>query len=57
MLLTTDQIAEVYDVHRDTIYRWRKAGMPFKKLGTRTFRYDLEEVKTWRAEQRNKNKE
>lgn len=51
-LLTTEQLAEHLQVDKKTLFYWRKQGMPFKAIGTRTFRYDLKEVMEW-AEKRN----
>lgn len=37
-------------VSKSTLYRWRKEGMPHKKLGHKTVRYDLEQVMEWLKE-------
>lgn len=49
-LLTTKQLADALQICEVTLWRWRKRGMPFKKIGSKVYRYDLEEVKKWSAE-------
>lgn len=46
MLETATDLAKYFHLHRNTISRLKKLGMPYKKLGG-TFRYDLDEVEEW----------
>jgi excisionase family DNA binding protein len=46
--LTTKQLAEKLQVSTETIYRWRKIGMPHARISERTIRYDLDKVLEWR---------
>lgn len=53
-LLTTNELCKILQVRRETIHRWRKAGLPYKKpVGA--IRYDVEEVKAWLG-QHNQNR-
>ena len=45
-LLTTIELSQVLNVSRQSIYKWRKDGMPFYKIG-KAVRFDLEEIKEW----------
>lgn len=45
-LITTDELSEFLQVTNQTIYRWRKEGLPFKQIG-RSIRFNLEEVLEW----------
>ena len=45
-LLTTIELAEVLNVSRQTIFNWRKEGMPFYKIN-KAVRFDLVEIKEW----------
>lgn len=45
-LLTTIELAEVLNISRQTIFRWRKEGMPFYKI-SKSVRFDLEEIREW----------
>ena len=44
--LTVDDVAEMLQVARSTIYNLKKQGMPFIKLG-KNIRFDQEEVIHW----------
>lgn len=46
-LITAKQLQEKLNVSRSTVYRWRKEGMPHKKIGHKTIRYDLDKVMEW----------
>jgi len=46
-LLTEAELATELRVERVTLWRWRKAGMPYLALGSRTVRYSLPEVLYW----------
>lgn len=48
-LITTKTLSELLSVTEVTIWRWRKEGMPFKKLGSRV-RFDYDEVIAWLEE-------
>lgn len=45
-LLTTIELSQVLNVSRQSIYKWRKEGMPFYKIGT-AVRFDLDEIREW----------
>lgn len=45
-LLTIQQLADALQVSHMTIFRWRKKGMPFKKIGA-TIRFNYDEVLNW----------
>lgn len=49
-LLNTREIAEYLNVSETTIVRWRRSGLPYKKIGYNTCRYDISEVKKWMNE-------
>ena len=44
--LTVEDVAEMLQVARSTIYNLKKQGMPFIKLG-KNIRFDQEEVINW----------
>ena len=44
--LTIEQVAEMLQVTRTTIYNLKKQGLPFFKLG-KNIRFDREEVIDW----------
>lgn len=44
--LTVEQVAELLQVTRTTIYNLKKQGLPFFKLG-KNIRFDREEVIDW----------
>lgn len=44
--LTVEQVAEMLQVTRTTIYNLKKQGLPFLKLG-KNIRFDQEEVVHW----------
>lgn len=46
-LFTTKELATYFNVTEMTIYRWRKQGMPFKKLGYNMYRYSMHAVNAW----------
>lgn len=48
-LFTTKQIAEKLKVSEVTIWRWRKEGLPYKKLGT-SIRFSEHELMAWLKE-------
>lgn len=45
-LLTTKELQEILKVDRTTIWRMRKKGMPYEKIGG-SIRFDLDKVKEW----------
>lgn len=51
-LYTTAEIAAILKVSIKTISRWRDQGLPFKRYGAKTFRYELAKVNEW-LEKRN----
>ncbi|HPO05027.1 MAG TPA: helix-turn-helix domain-containing protein [Bacillota bacterium] len=44
--LTIEDVSEMLQVTRTTIYNFKKRGMPFIKLG-KTIRFDQDEVIDW----------
>lgn len=44
--LTIEDVAEMLQVTRGTIYNFKKKGLPFIKIG-KTLRFDQEEVIDW----------
>jgi excisionase family DNA binding protein len=46
-LKTTEEIAEILKVSTQTIWRWRVKGMPYIKINSRTFRYNLDDIMEW----------
>lgn len=44
--ITEKELIEKLKVSRSTIVRWRKKGLPFKKIN-KLIRYDESEVKKW----------
>jgi len=45
-LLTTEELTEILQVSRQTLFTWRNEGLPFMKIN-RAVRFDLEQVKKW----------
>ncbi|HYF75446.1 MAG TPA: helix-turn-helix domain-containing protein [Candidatus Nitrosocosmicus sp.] len=45
-LRTTEEICKILKVRRETLFKWRKYGLPFKRI-MGVIRYDLEEVAAW----------
>jgi excisionase family DNA binding protein len=46
-LLTTKELADRLKVAEITINRWRKKGLPFKKINGYSVRFELSEVLEW----------
>lgn len=46
-LKTADEIAAILNTSRRMIYYYKRLGMPVKKFGPRTFRFDADEVMRW----------
>ena len=46
-LVSRKEIEEFLGVSRVTVFRLMKEGMPRHKLGYRTIRFDIEEVREW----------
>jgi excisionase family DNA binding protein len=46
-MLTPKELMEQLKISDSTLYRLRKEGLPYKKVGYRTIRYDLVEVMEW----------
>jgi predicted DNA-binding transcriptional regulator AlpA len=55
-LLTTNDICEKYGVHKNTVDKWRKRGMPFLYINKRVVRYDISEIENWIKENTQKLK-
>jgi excisionase family DNA binding protein len=56
-LLTMKELTDLLKVHRATVHRWRnERGLPCKRIGPGSVRYDLEEVKAWMESQDDLNK-
>jgi len=45
-MLTREEIAHEFNVHVNTIDKWRKLGMPVIQVG-RYIRFEVEDVKAW----------
>lgn len=45
-LLTIKEMSKKLKVSRQTIYEWRKKGMPYKTIGA-VIRFDINEVADW----------
>lgn len=52
-MLTTKELAQELKVAPTTIAKWRKIGLPYKRIGEKLIRYDMTEVKQW-IDERNK---
>lgn len=52
-LLTTEQLAQHLQVTTQTIYNFKKQGMPSIKIGAAN-RYDVDDVLRWMKEQQEK---
>ena len=52
ILLTTDQLAEYLQVTNQSIYNYKKQGMPYVKVGS-NYRYEVEKVLNWMKEKEN----
>lgn len=46
-LVTIKQLEELLQVSRQTIYDWRKEGMPYIQINGRSVRFDYDEVIEW----------
>lgn len=47
MLLTEKELSAKLRVSRDTLINYRKMGMPFLRIGSRTIRYEWDKVYQW----------
>ena len=52
--LSINQVSEMFCVSRQTIYKWRKRGMPYIVIGG-TVRFSYEEIMNWVNDQNNSN--
>lgn len=49
---TSIELAERWGVTKQTVAKWvKERGLPCKKLGTKTFRYDKDSVHQWESVQ------
>ena len=46
-MLTSGQVAELYNITGRTLGRWRKMGMPYHKFGVKAYRYERDVVLEW----------
>jgi len=46
-LITTEELAKRLKIHRMTIFRWLKLGVPRVEIGPRQRRFDYQEVLNW----------
>lgn len=44
--LTTTEVCEKLNIHRNTLKRWRDQGLPYHKVN-RSIRFDMDEVSDW----------
>lgn len=49
-LLTAKELEKELQVTRQTLYRYRKAGMPCIEMGPRFIRFELDKVLEWLKE-------
>lgn len=47
VLLTQQELSKELKVEVSTLWKLRKMGMPYIRLGQRLIRYDFEEVEKW----------
>lgn len=45
--LTTKDLCDLYRISKTSVLFWRREGMPYKRIGPRIIRYNLEEVEEW----------
>lgn len=50
MLLTTNQLMQKYGISRQTVYVWRKEGMPCLQLSSHNVVFEEVAVEAWVAE-------
>lgn len=50
--MNTKELLEAWNVSRGTIERYRKLGMPFKKISNRAIEYNYKECCEWREQKR-----
>ena len=50
-LLNSTELSEYLKVTQQTVYNWRKQGMPTIKLGTQ-YRYEIDKVLEWLEERK-----
>ena len=48
-LMTSQEVADYFKVTTQTIYNWRKEGVPSIRIG-HEYRYNIEKVMQWLAE-------
>ena len=48
-LMTSQEVADYFKVTMQTVYNWRKEGVPRIRIG-HEYRYDLEKVMQWLTE-------
>ncbi len=46
-MVSTKELAEMFNVTAQTIWRWRVRGMPHIKINSTLIRYNLDEVMDW----------
>ena len=49
-LMTSQEVADYFKVTMQTVYNWRKEGVPNLRIG-HEYRYDLEKVMKWLAKE------
>ena len=47
--LTVEELAEMFKVHKNTVYNWVEKGLPHIKID-RIMRFDLDDVLKWAKE-------
>lgn len=45
-LMTSQEVADYFKVTMQTVYKWRKEGVPSIRIGHQ-YRYDLDKVMEW----------
>ena len=51
-LFTTDELCEFLSCNRVFVYRCRKMGMPYMRIGSKLIRYSYSDVMQWLSDQK-----
>lgn len=52
-LLTTEELCNALKITRQGVFKWRKEGLPYIKMG-KLVRFDKEEVEKWLEDNKSK---
>jgi predicted site-specific integrase-resolvase len=50
--IKSNELCTKYGVTMQTIYLWIKAGMPYERLSSGQYRFDIEAVEEWHKKRR-----